>query len=241
MPGLLTRVRGAVAKGGTWASAPPADHVPETFRARRGRRVGRVLVGTLYRVRVDGQHHVPATGPVLLAGNHESFLDGPLLVARSPRPLHVLVKREMFKGFLGWLLPWAGQIPIDRSNGRTALATALRVLKLGGAVGVFPEGTRGEGRVESVQGGVAWLAVAANAPVVPVAIVGARYPRESVHSLPPLGRRIYVHFGEPLHLPPALKGRSGVTAATALIQSHLAAHVARTRELAGSAPAGTTA
>ena len=124
-------------------------------------------------MRVVGIEHVPLSGPVLLAGNHTGFLDGPLVWAFSPRQATFLAKSELFVGPLARALGWLGQVPVHRGRpDRTALRTGLAVLQDGGALGVFPEGTRGEGVLESVSDGLAWLALKSGVPVVPIAVLG---------------------------------------------------------------------
>jgi 1-acyl-sn-glycerol-3-phosphate acyltransferase len=106
------------------------------------------LFRSLFRVTVIGGEHVPRRGAVLLAGNHTGFLDGPLVYALSPRSATFLAKSELFVGPLGRALGWLGQIPVHRGHpDRAALRAGLAVLASGGALGVFPEGTRGSGQL----------------------------------------------------------------------------------------------
>jgi len=187
-----------------------------------------VLTRTLWSVRVSGAERVPAEGPVLLAANHQGFLDGPLLLGTAPRPAHILVKEEMFVGPVGWVLRAGGQIPVDRSGGRAALAAGLAVLRRGGVVGIFPEGNRGRGDVSGARAGIAWLALHGQAPVVPVALLGTRRTGESVGGLPGLGRRLAVEFGDPVTVSRggAGNGRAALAAAAEAIRSALADLVA---------------
>ena len=76
------------------------------------RPVGWVLDHVVYRTTVKGRENVPTGGPVIFAGNHISFLDGPVMFGASPRPMHILVKQEMFKGVLGRVLTASGQLPL---------------------------------------------------------------------------------------------------------------------------------
>jgi 1-acyl-sn-glycerol-3-phosphate acyltransferase len=154
-----------------------------------------------YDLELHGAHHVPRTGPVVMAANHVGWIDGPLLAIASPRPVHALTKLEMFTGAMGPFLRAAGQIPLDRDRvDVAAVRTAIRVLRDGGLVGVFPEGTRGAGEMSSPRAGAAYLGLVTGAPVVPVSFLGTRLPGGSGSSIPPRGTRIAVTFGEPIRL-----------------------------------------
>ena len=87
---------------------------PGPGRARLGRAVGRGCFAVLYAARATGRANVPAAGPVVIAANHTGFLDGALVFAMAPRPSHFLVLQRTFEGFIGHLLRWSGQIPIDQ-------------------------------------------------------------------------------------------------------------------------------
>ena len=192
-----------------------------------GHRVGRFLAHVVWNTKVSGQERVPATGPVILAANHSSVLDGPILVGASPRPTHVIIKQEMFKGLLGRALHHWGQIPVDRSHGRQALKSALELLGDGQVIGIFPEGSRGTGAVASAQAGIAFLAVHSGAPVVPVAILGGRPSGADVGHVARPRTRMYVMFGEPFQPAAGVEGagRAALQAAMETIQDRLAAHV----------------
>ncbi|QCB93527.1 lysophospholipid acyltransferase family protein [Cellulomonas shaoxiangyii] len=198
------------------------------------RAIGRALVHGVWDTQVVGADRVPADGPLLIAANHVSLADGPLLVGAAPRPLHVLVKQEMFHGPVGRVLRGAGQIPVDRGMGRPALQSALAVLRRGGAVGIFPEGNRGRGSVEDARAGIAWLAVHSGAPVVPAAILGTRRTGEPLGHLPGLRRRLVVEFGEPLDLAAdGVSRRESVALGAQRVRTALAALVAGTSARTG--------
>ncbi|WP_370652632.1 lysophospholipid acyltransferase family protein [Frankia sp. Cj5] len=191
-----------------------------------------VLNQIVMRVTLQGLEHVPATGPVIFAGNHSSLLDGPLVVIESPRTVRCLVKSEMYGGILGMLLTIAGQIPVDRGRpDRAALHTALDELGRGGVIGVFPEGTRGTGELETVQHGIAYLAVHGRCPVLPVACIdtaralpkGARWPRRSVPTR--------VVFGRPFDVvvPANPRSRRALAAVAEDIRLRIADHLVRAR------------
>lgn len=125
---------------------------------------------------VTGREHVPASGPVLVACNHFSFLDPPMLATAFPRPGHVLAKRELFVAGLGWVVELLGAIPVNRGEADVdALAMTLDALGQGRVVAIFPEGTRGRERPSVLKAGhrgVALMAHLSGAPVIPVGIAG---------------------------------------------------------------------
>ncbi len=210
------------------ATGPGAPRVPGPAGPVWGRWVGVLLARVVWNTRVHGRSNVPASGPVLFAANHTGFLDGPILVGAAPRPTHVLVKEEMFAGPLGVVLRGSGQIPVDRSGGRSALLAAQGVLARGGAVGIFPEGNRGRGAATSARAGIAWLALHGGAPVVPVAVLGTRRTGESVEHIPGVRRRLVVEFGEPLVIEQqaGTSGRAAMAAATETVRVALSELVA---------------
>lgn len=224
----------------------PSDTHPRQALLTRLRPAAAAVAGAVWRIRVHDADRMPASGPVIVASNHSGWLDGPLLAIRSPRPVHALTKREMFEGRLGRLLTAAGQIPLDRfAVDPGAIRTCLRVLADGGAVGIFPEGTRGAGEYDVFHHGVTYLALVSGAPVVPVTQVGTRLPGGRSGSLPPRGSRIDMAFGEAWHPTqvPWPRTREHVLATSTLLWDHLrdqqALALARLgRALPGPLPAG---
>ncbi len=211
---------------------PSRPDLPSAPGARLGKAISTVLFRSGYRLRVFGREHVPSTGGVLLASNHAGIVDGPMLLGVSPRPVHALVKEEMFRGPVGPALRTIGQIALRRDGGdRAAITAALAVLRAGRVLAIFPEGTRGSGAVTSVERGAAWLALRSGAPVVPVACLGTRPVKGT--GLPRLRAHLDVVFGEPLVLGGAGSGRAGVDAAAASLQRTLAAHVVAAAALTG--------
>jgi 1-acyl-sn-glycerol-3-phosphate acyltransferase len=151
---------------------------------------------TIWRARVSGRHNVPVTGGVILAANHVSLADPPLVGCFAPRPIHYLAKEELFRppGF-GWLIRQVNAIPLKRGAGDVgALRTAQKILKAGGAVILFPEGTRQKsGRFGPARPGVGLLAALAKVPVVPVYVGGSQGLRRLA--------RLQVAYGQPLPPP----------------------------------------
>lgn len=129
----------------------------------------------LWRFKITGLEHVPAQGPVILAGNHVSNLDGPLLAmaAVPTRYLRGLGKKELFQvPILAWFLRNNGYVPLDRSGDIGAMRWAVELLKSGGCMQIFPEGTRSkDGRPGPPKAGLGFLAGRTGASVVPTHVV----------------------------------------------------------------------
>jgi 1-acyl-sn-glycerol-3-phosphate acyltransferase len=173
---------------------------PATSSAATARNVA-ALLSRAWRVRITAGHLVPSEGPVLLAAQHSAFLDQYLLLAASPRPVHVMSGPPAYAPPFGSLLRSAGQILHDPDvPDRRALAQARGVLDDGGAVGIFPEGSIGGGEVRHVHHETAYLAARSGATVVPVAILGARPTGRGADALPRWRARIDVVFGEPVDI-----------------------------------------
>ncbi len=197
-------------------------------------------------IHVHDEQQVPARGRVIIAANHLGWADGPVLVGRSPRHLHMLVKEEEFAGGHRHLLRAIAQIKVARNRVDSgAVRRAVRALEAEQAVGIFPEGIRGDGELASIRSGVAYLALATGAPVVPAAIFGTRERDEDASSRPADGARVDLAFGAPVQLDPAPWPRTPdqIGAATETIHAHLTDHLARAktavgRELPGPLPAG---
>jgi 1-acyl-sn-glycerol-3-phosphate acyltransferase len=145
-----------------------------------------VLLGPLLRLycrpTIEGLEHIPTTGAAILASNHLAVADSFLLPLQVPRRITFLAKREYFTepGFKGFVkkqfFSGVGQVPIDRSGGNAAQAamdTAVRLLREGNLLGIYPEGTRSpDGRLYKGKTGVARMALEAGVPVIPVAMIG---------------------------------------------------------------------
>ena len=164
-----------------------------------------------YRLHVRCQDRMPPSGPIVVVANHSAIVDGPLLYGVLGRPTSFLIKQEMFRGPLGWMLLRIGQLSVRRGEAdRAPLRTAVRLLRHGGVVVVFPEGTRGEGDVANAHQGAVWLARTGGARLLPVAIRGTRRPPRSNRRFRP---RVDVLVGEPFAVPPG-RGRAALVAAT---------------------------
>ena len=169
----------------------------------------------IWRPRVEGLEHVPATGGVLLASNHLSFVDSVVIPVVVPRKVVFLAKSDYFtgtgvKGALSraWF-EGLGMLPVDRDDPRAALGsldTALEVLARGEAFGLYPEGTRSrDGRLYRGRTGVAHLALTAGVPIVPVGLVGTE-KLQPVGSSVPRVVRVDVRFGAPIEVAGRFEG-----------------------------------
>jgi 1-acyl-sn-glycerol-3-phosphate acyltransferase len=155
----------------------------------------RLIMQLVWRAKAYGTENVPATGPVIVACNHVSYLDPPGMGCFCPRRVQYMAKKELFEiPVLGRGIAAVGAYPVDREGSATAaIKRSLEILRAGGCIGIFPEGTRNPTGEVQPQTGVALLASLAKAPVVPACIVGTdrakRFPQ------------IKVAFGPPLQLP----------------------------------------
>lgn len=195
------------------------------------------------RPKVDGLHHVPSTGPVIVASNHLSFADSMVIPFVVPRKVVFLAKSDYFAGtgLKGALIrAWfegLGMLPIDREDTAAAIAsldTALEVLGRGEAFGIYPEGTRSrDGRLYRGRTGVAHLALTAGCPVVPVGLQGTA-EMQPIGSSRPRRAKVTVRFGEPITVGTEYDGVPAGRARRDLTDRIMAA----IGELSGQEPAG---
>lgn len=171
-------------------------------------RVTRAVVLTLcrvlFRVRVRGLEHVPASGSYIIAPTHRSLLDIPFAAFATGRRIRFMAKEELFaKPWLARVLTSLGGFPVSRGNAdRTALRTAQAIIESGEPTALFPEGTRLSGReVGTLFDGAAYLAMRTGVPIVPVGIGGSEQILASGRVLPRF-RRVAVVVGPAIPPPP---------------------------------------
>ncbi|MEY2479615.1 MAG: 1-acyl-sn-glycerol-3-phosphate acyltransferase [Verrucomicrobiota bacterium] len=163
------------------------------------------LIGRIFfRFRIIHRERMIQTGPVILATNHESYLDPPLAGNACDRPIYFLAKKSlMHVWWLGWLLKKLNVIPVDQeAPDRTALKNIIRIVNKGECVLVFPEGARTlDGNLQPALPGVGFVIAKTLAPVVPMRIFGAHeaLPRGGGFSFHP----ITIVVGEPIIFTPA--------------------------------------
>jgi 1-acyl-sn-glycerol-3-phosphate acyltransferase len=159
---------------------------------------------TFFHLEVDGLEHVPSSGAVILASNHQAFCDSLFIPAVVPRRVTYVAKAEYFEQRrTAWLFRAVGQIPMHREGGarsEKSLGEAQTLLENGGVLGIYPEGTRSpDERLHRGRTGVARLALATRCVVVPVGVIGTR-------EVQPIGSRmmrpfkpVRIRFGEPVN------------------------------------------
>lgn len=167
------------------------------------RRVGRPLIRRLYDADISGAHNIPAHGPAILAPNHVSFFDTPMVMLSAPRRVFFLGKAEYMDSWkTKHIFPAVGMVPIRRQQARSSMAaldTAAQLLDDGELLGIYPEGTRSrDGYLHKGHTGVAHLALQTGAPIIPVGLVGTDEVQPIGSSLPRRKGRISIRFGEPI-------------------------------------------
>jgi len=176
----------------------------------------------LFRGSTQGLEHVPMEGPLVVASNHGSHLDPPLLGHALGRPVAFMAKAELFAiPLLGAVIRACGAYPVRRgASDREAIRTATAKLEEGWATGVFLDGTRqANGRVNNPLPGAALLAARSGAPLLPVAIVNSHRALGSGRIWPRLVP-LQLRVGAPIP-PPASRRRPDLDVTTALLKERI--------------------
>lgn len=219
----------------------------EVHRAGATYLLGRIilipLTRLIYRPRIEGRANVPKDGPIIVASNHLSFIDSIAIPVAAPRRVHFLAKSSYFEGtslkgrFVASFMRAVGAIPVRRGAGQAALDALdeqRKLLDRGLAVALYPEGTRStDGRLYKGRTGVAFLALQTGAKVVPVGVIGTDKAMPVGASMPKIGARVTIRFGEPLDLSHHGAANSGRARRGATDEIMAAIHALSEQELAG--------
>lgn len=167
-----------------------------------------LILRIVWRPTIEGVERIPDQGAVILASNHVSGADTVFMPAQVKRTVRFLAKSDFYSGgsivnrLLGLFLRSIGVMPVNRSGGaasRTAIAAGLTVLERGEVLGIYPEGTRSpDGRLYRGRTGAARMALQADCPIIPIAMLGAYEAQRGRTFLPRRRPRIRVVVGEPI-------------------------------------------
>ncbi|SDD38373.1 lysophospholipid acyltransferase family protein [Sporomusa acidovorans] len=156
------------------------------------------LFSIVFRWQIIGAENIPPGG-VIIAANHISLWDPPVIGSALSRRIHFMAKEELFTNrIFSWIITKLGAFPVKRGTAdRTAIRTALTILEKGAVLGIFPEGTRSKnGKLGNPEPGLALLALKAGVPIIPTAVIGTNKVFSNGCLLP----RFKVIFGNPIIL-----------------------------------------
>lgn len=134
-----------------------------------------IIVKLVFCLEITGQNNIPKNGGAIIASNHISLLDPPVIGCSIPRYVHFMAKEELFKyPVFNWIITQLKAFPVRRGMpDRTAIRTAINLLESGEIVGLFPEGTRSKnGVLGNPEPGLAMIAVKTGSPIIPAAVIG---------------------------------------------------------------------
>lgn len=181
----------------------------------------RLIFYTLFRTRVYGRENIPAEGAVILAANHASNIDPPLMASLIERPVSYMAKIELFENpIFGAAIRRCHAFPVKRgASDRGAIKAAVTVLKEGRVLGLFPEGTRSKtGELQKAEAGVALIAAMTGAPIVPVAILNSHRIFANGGLLP----QLRIMYGAPISFQGDRKSKEALDTFSAEIMAHIA-------------------
>lgn len=153
---------------------------------------------TLYDYTQSGKENIPTEGPVIFAANHVSFYDPPAIGSCLQRQINYFARDTLFKGLFGKALMQIGTIPVARENAEVkSLKAIFRSLKAGGAVAIYPEGTRSpDGLLADPKPGAGMIACKSRATIIPTRVFGTYEAYGRQHKLPTFGSRIHIAYGQ---------------------------------------------
>ena len=169
----------------------------------------RMWFGLIFRTRVIGAENIPASGAFILAANHVSNWDPPFLGTFIDREICYMGKEELFKNpVMAWICRSLHVFPVKRGAAdKTAVKTAVKILKDGKCFGIFPEGTRSKtGKIGKAEAGISLIAAMTKAPIIPAAIVDT----EKIFSRAEKFPRLAVVYGTPIKFTGSTKDRDAL-------------------------------
>lgn len=155
--------------------------------------ISKIIFSAIYRRKITGLENLPENGRYILAANHLSYADPPLVGSCIKKKIYYIAKKELFRiPVFGWFIKKMNAFPVDREIADAgALKNALKILESGNILLVFPEGTRYKpGKIRKLKNGSAMLSIASNSPVVPVAVINS----DKLISF----KKLKVRFGVPM-------------------------------------------
>ncbi len=181
----------------------------------------RFWYGLILRTRVLGAENIPSSGAFILAANHVSNWDPPFLGTFIDREVCYMGKEELFKNpVMAWVCRHLHVFPVKRGAAdKTAIKTALKILRDGECFGIFPEGTRSKtGKIGRAESGVSLIAAMSKAPIIPAAIVNT----EKIFSAEKKFPRLAVVYGTPMKFTGSTKDKEALDAFAQQIMSEIA-------------------
>ncbi|MEG6585692.1 lysophospholipid acyltransferase family protein [Dendrosporobacter sp. 1207_IL3150] len=175
-----------------------------------------LIFKTIFRCKVSGQENIPKQGGLIIASNHISLWDPPLIGAFMPRPVHFMAKEELFTSpVFSWVIRQLNAFPVRRGTAdRNAIRTAISIVENGKCLGLFPEGTRSKsGELGQAEPGLAMIAIKAGAAIVPTAIIGTNSKE--------LFPQFEIRFGKPIFLDKNKADKDGINKISDAIMSEI--------------------
>ncbi len=164
--------------------------------------IAKVILTAIFRVllrlRAEGVENIPADGPLVIACNHLSLLDPPVLGCAASRKVHFMAKQELFVPVLGTIYKILGAFPVRRGGAdRAAIKHGIEILQSGQVLAIFPEGTRSKtGRLGKAEPGALMMASKVKAAIVPACVIGT-----DIRRCGRLWPKVTVRFGKPICFP----------------------------------------
>ena len=180
----------------------------------------RFLFNIFLRLRVEGAENIPKDGPLVIASNHLSLLDPPVIGTAATRKVHFMAKQELFVPILGDLFRIVGGLPVRRGGAdRAAIKHGIEILQSGQVLAIFPEGTRSKtGKLGKAEPGALMMASKAQATITPCCVIGTDYKRQGR-----IWPKVTVRFGKPIEFPAdAVVNKEFLQQMTAELMEHIA-------------------